>query len=138
MVFGIDRSFSALRIAKKSFKNNLDYFIADSMSSVFGKLQFDLVLALNILELVEPLELLKHISKQISTGYLVISDPYDFDRGVNSVKNPFDELTLRTTLKNYGFKISSKTKKSSYIPWNLKLNPRAILNYKVDLIIGEK
>jgi len=138
MVFGIDRSFSALRIAKKSFKNNLDYFIADSMSSVFGKLQFDLVLALNILELVEPLELLKHISKQISTGYLVISDPYDFDRGVNSVKNPFDEFTLRTTLKNYGFKISSKTKKPSHISWNLKLNPRAILNYKVDLIIGKK
>jgi len=138
MVFGIDRSFSALRIAKKSFKNNLDYFIADSMSSVFGKLQFNLVLALNILELVEPLELLKHISKQISTGYLVISDPYDFDRGVNSVKNPFDEFTLRTTLKNYGFKISSKTKKPSHISWNLKLNPRAILNYKVDLIIGKK
>jgi len=138
MVFGIDRSFSALRIAKKSFKNNLDYFIADSMSSVFGKLQFDLVLALNILELVEPLELLKHISKQISAGYLVISEPYDFDRGVNSVKNPLDELTLRTTLKNYDFKISSKTKKPSYISWNLKLNPRAILNYKVDLIIGKK
>jgi len=138
MVFGIDRSFSALRIAKKSFKNNLDYFIADSMFSVFGKLQFDLVLALNILELVEPLELLKHISKQISAGYLVISEPYDFDRGVNSVKNPLDELTLRTTFKNYGFKISSKTKKPSHISWNLKLNPRAILNYKVDLIIGKK
>jgi len=96
------------------------------------------VLELNILELVEPIELLKHISKQISTGDLVISDPYDFDRDVNSVKNPLDALTLRTTLKNYGFKISSKTKKPSYISWNLKLNPRAILNYKVDLIIGKK
>ena len=138
MVFGIDRSFSALRIAKKSHKNNLDYFVADSLSSVFGKLQFDLVLGLNILELVEPLELLKHISKQISSGTLVISEPYDFDRGVNSVKNPLDELTLRTTLKKLGFKISSKTKKPSYIPWNLKLNPRATLNYKVDLVIGKK
>jgi len=138
MVFGIDRSFSALRIAKKSYKSNLDYFVADSMSSVFGKLQFDLILALNILELIEPLELLKHVSKQISSGHFVISEPYDFDRGVNSVKKPLDEYTLRTTLKNFGFKITTKTKKPSYIPWNLKLNPRATLNYKVDLIIGKK
>ena len=138
MVFGIDRSFSALRIAKQSYKNNLDYFVADSLSSVFGKLQFDLILALNILELIEPLELLKHISKQISSGHFIISEPYDFDRGLNSVRNPLDEYTLRTTLKNFGFKITTKTKTPSYLPWNLKLNPRATLNYKVDLIIGKK
>jgi 2-polyprenyl-3-methyl-5-hydroxy-6-metoxy-1,4-benzoquinol methylase/uncharacterized protein YbaR (Trm112 family) len=138
MVFGIDRSFSALQIAKKSYKNNLDYFIADSMSTVFGKLQFNLILGLNILELIEPLELLKHISKQISSGYLILSEPYDYDRGSNSVKNPLDEFTLRTTLKNFGFKINTKTKNPSYIPWNLKLNPRATLNYKVDLIIAKK
>ena len=138
MVFGIDRSFSALRYAKKSSKNNLDYIIADSLSPVFGKLQFDLILALNILELIEPLDLLKHISKQISTGHFVISDPYDFDRGENSVKKPIDEDTLRTNLLNLGFKILSKTKNPSYIPWNLKLNPRATLNYKVDLIICKK
>ena len=138
MVFGIDRSFSALRYAKKSSKNNLDYIVADSLSPVFGKLQFDLILALNILELVEPLDLLKHVSKQISTGHFVMSDPYDFDRGTNSVKKPIDEATLRTNLCNLGFKISSKTKKPSYIPWNLKLNSRATLNYKVDLIICKK
>jgi len=138
MVFGIDRSFSALRYAKKSSKNNLDYIVADSLSPVFGKLQFNLILALNILELVEPLELLKQVSKQISAGHFVISDPYDFDRGKNSVKKPIDESTLRTNLCNLGFKISSKTKNPSYIPWNLKLNPRATLNYKVDLIIGKK
>ncbi|MEK0360656.1 MAG: methyltransferase domain-containing protein [Nitrosopumilus sp.] len=138
MVFGIDRSFSAIRYAKKSFKNNLDYIVADSLSPVFGKLQFDLILALNVLELIEPLELLKQVSKQISTGYFVISDPYDFDRGTNSVRRPVDESTLRTNLLNLGFKISSDTKNPSHIPWNLKLNPRATLNYKVDLIIGKK
>ena len=138
MVFGIDRSFSALRYAKKSSKNNLDYIVADSLSPVFGKLQFNLILALNILELVEPLELLKQVSKQISAGHFVISDPYDFDRGKNSVRKPIDESTLRTNLCNLGFKILSKTKNPSYIPWNLKLNPRATLNYKVDLIIGKK
>lgn len=138
MVFGIDRSFSALQIAKKSFKSNLDYFVADSLSPTFGKLQFDLILGLNVLELIEPLELLKHISKQISSGYLILTDPYDFDRGSNSVKAPLDELTLRTTLKDFGFRITAKTKNPSYIPWTLKLNPRATLNYKVDLIIGKK
>ncbi|MFB5635307.1 MAG: methyltransferase domain-containing protein [Nitrosopumilus sp.] len=138
MVFGVDRSFSALQIAKKSYKNNLDYFIADSLSSVFGKLQFSLILALNILELIEPMELLKHMSKQISSGYLVISEPYDFDRGTKSVRKPLDEFTLRTTLNEFDFKITAKTKKPSYLPWNLKLNPRATLNYKVDFIIGKK
>jgi len=138
MVFGVDRSFSALRYAKKSYKNNLDYIVSDSLSPMFGKLQFDLILALNVLELIEPIELLKQVSKQISTGYFIITDPYDFDRGVNSVKTPLDESTLRTNLENFGFKILSKTKNPSFIPWNLKLNPRATLNYKVDLIIGKK
>ena len=138
MVFGIDKSFNALRFAKKSYKDNLDYILADSLSPVFAKLQFDLVIALNILELIEPLELLKHISKQISSGSFVISDPYDFDRGANSVRKPLDEYQLRTNLEKFGFKIFPKTKNPSYIPWNLKLNPRATLNYRVDLIIGNK
>ncbi len=138
MVFGIDRSFSALRYAKKSLKNNLDYIISDFPSPVFGRLQFDLILALNVLELMEPLELLKQVSKQISAGYFIISDPYDFDRGTSSVKKPVDEQTLRSNLQNLGFKISSKTKKPSFLPWNLKLNPRATLNYKSDLIIAKK
>lgn len=138
MVFGIDRSFSALQIAKKSYRDNLDYVVADSLSSAFTQSQFNLVIALNILELVEPLDFLKHVSKQITSGYFVISDPYDFDRGTNSVKKSIDESQLRTYLQKFGFKITSKTKNPSYIPWNLKLNPRATLNYKVDLIIGKK
>lgn len=137
-VFGIDRSFSAISVAKKTQKDNLDYFVADLMSDVFGKTKFDLILALNVLELVEPKDLLKYISQQILKGHFVISDPYDFDRGKNSVKKPLDELTLRTSLEELGFTISVKTKKPSYLTWNLKLNPRSTLNYKVDLIIAKK
>lgn len=137
-VFGIDRSFSAISVAKKTQKDNLDYFVADLMSDVFGKTKFDLILALNVLELVEPKDLLKYISQQILKGHFVISDPYDFDRGKNSVKKPLDELTLRTSLDELGFTISVKTKKPSYLTWNLKLNPRSTLNYKVDLIIAKK
>jgi len=138
MVFGIDRSFTALRIAKKSYKNNLDYVVADFLSPVFGKSNFDLVLALNVLELVEPLKFLNQISKQITNGHFIISDPYDFDRGINSVKNPFDEKSLRVNIEKLGFKITTKTKFPSYISWELKLNPRAKLNYDVDLIISKK
>ena len=137
-VFGIDRSFSAISIAKKIQKDNLDYFVADLMSDVFGKTKFDLILALNVLELVEPKDLLQHVSKQILKGNFVISDPYDFDRGKNSVKKPLDELALRTSLEELGFAITAKTKKPSYLTWNLKLNPRTTLNYKVDLIIAKK
>jgi len=136
-VFGIDRSFSAISIAKKTQKDNLDYFVADLMSDVFGNTKFDLILALNILELVEPKDLLQHISKQLQ-GSFVISDPYDFDRGKNSVKKPLDELALRASLEELGFAITAKTKKPSYLTWNLKLNPRTTLNYKVDLIIAKK
>ncbi len=137
-VFGIDRSFAALRQAKQLHKNNVDYFVSDILSPLFGSSKFDLVLALNILELVEPVELLNHVSKQISSGYFVIADPYDFDRGENSVKKPLDEKTLRTNLKNLGFEILSKTENPSHIPWTLHLNYRATLHYEVDLVIAKK
>jgi len=136
-IFGIDRSFSAISIAKKIQKENLDYFVADLMSNVFGKTKFDLILALNVLELVEPRDLLEHISKQILKGTFVISDPYDFDRGKHSVKNPLDEISLRSSLENLGFVISTKTKKPSHLTWNLKINSRSTLNYKVDFIIAK-
>ena len=137
-VLGIDRSFSALEEAKKSNKKNVDYVIADTFSNIFGKRNFELVVALNVLEIMEPLTLLKKISRQISNGTAIISDPYDFDRGVNSIKNLVDEKSIRQLMRNLGFKITSETKTSSKIPWNLKLHSRANLNYKVDLIIGRK
>lgn len=137
-VFGIDKSYSAIQIAKKSSKKNLDFVVADSLSPLFGDQKFDFVLALNVLELIEPLDLLEHVSKQISKGYLVISDPYDFDRGKNSVQKSFDEKSFRKSLCDLGFSISTKTQKPSYIPWTLNLNPRCMLNYKVDLVIAKK
>lgn len=138
MVFGVDRSFSALQYAKNSFRNNLDYVAADLLSPVFGKLQFDMVLALNVLELVEPLKFLEHVSKQICSGYFVISDPYDFDRGTKSVNISLNEKELRKFLQDLNFEISPDTKNPSYVPWTLKLNQRATLNYNVDLILCKK
>lgn len=136
--FGIDRSFSAIKIAQKNPKRNLDYFVADLFSPIFGKQKFNLIVALNLLELVEPLDFLKYASSQIDKGTLVISDPYDYDRGKNSVKIPLDENSLRQNLKIHGFKIQSRTSGPSKISWNLKLHSRATLNYKVDLVIANK
>ena len=138
VVFGIDRSFHAIMIAKKSLKQNLDYVVADSLSPVFGKLKFDMVIGLNILEFIEPDKLLHHISNQITSGHIVISDPYDFDRGLNSVRTFVDESTLRSMISKFNFKIIQNTKNPSFIPWNLKINSRAELNYKVDLVIAKK
>jgi len=138
IVFGVDRSFNAIRIAKKESKENLDYFVADLHSPIFGKTKFDLIVALNLLELVEPADFLKQISGQIQKGYLIITDPYDNDRGKNSVKRPVDEATLRKNLKNLKFKITPSTNRPSNISWNLKLNPRATINYKVDLVVAKK
>ena len=138
LIFGIDRSFYAIKIAKQNQNKNCDYFVADSQYHPFGHQKFDLILCLNMLELLEPRQLLDMISKQISKGILVLSDPYDFDRGINSVRNPIDSLQLRKILKELSFQISTSTKKPSYIPWNLIINPRTKLQYKVDLVIASK
>jgi hypothetical protein len=112
--------------------------VADSLSPIFGKTKFDLIVALNLLDLIEPVDFLKQISNQIQRGYLIISDPYDNDRGKNSVKTPLNENTLRQNLKNLKFKTISGTDNPSTITWNLNLNPRTALNYKVDLVVAEK
>ena len=138
VVFGIDRSFTAIQFAKQNNKKNLDYFVTDSSFPIFGKKKFDLILALNILELIEPEDLLNRVNTQIKKGYFVLTDPYDFDRGKNSVKKPMNEISLRKSLNTLGFSITSKTKTPSFYPWNLKISLRTSLHYKVDLIIGKK
>ena len=138
IVFGIDQSYSAILFAKKSKTKNLEYFVADTLSTIFRDTKFDLVVALNLLDLVEPDKLLKQVSKQISKGFFVLSTPYDFERGVNSVKHPLDATSLRVRLNDLGFSVSAGTKNPSYHSWNLKINPRCTLNYKVDFVVAEK
>jgi len=137
-VFGIDKSFSAIQHAKTNQKNNTDYIVSDFASNPFRDKKFDLIIGLNILELMEPNILLKIISKQISNGHVMISDPYDYDRGINSVKQPINEKILRKKLTKLEFKITSNTKKPSFTSWKLQLYDRASLEYKVDIIIGKK
>jgi 2-polyprenyl-3-methyl-5-hydroxy-6-metoxy-1,4-benzoquinol methylase/uncharacterized protein YbaR (Trm112 family) len=137
-VFGIDRSYYALTYAKKSDMKNLDYFVADSQEHPFGRSKFDMVVALNLFELIEPAPLLKLLSRQVAVGgLLVISDPYDYERGESSVKMPLREDLVRAELEKNGLAVTKDTTKPSFIPWTLKLYDRAVLQYKVDLIIGK-
>lgn len=138
IVFGIDNSFSSILVAKKNNKKNLDYFVADSLEHPFENQKFDLVVALNLLELIEPKSLIKIISKQIKKGFFVLSDPYDYDRGKFSVKSPITAQVLRKELRKHDFKIFSNTRKPSFIPWSLNLNQRTRLNYRVDLVMCKK
>jgi len=137
ITFGIDNSFSAIFAAKKNQIKNLDFFVADSLEHPFGNLKFGLVVALNLLELIEPIKLVKIVSRQ-TKGTLILSDPYDYDRGKFSVTNPVTPTVLRKELKKHGFRISSNTMKPSFIPWNLSLNQRTRLDYRVDLVVCKK
>jgi hypothetical protein len=135
IIFGIDKSFFALLEAKKHKTKNTDFFLADSLSVPFGAMKFDLVVALNVLELVEPLKLLKIIGAE-SGKFVILSDPYDYDRGKNSVKIRLDEKTLRSKIIQMGFTLIAGTARPSFISWELRVNTRLKLNYKTDLILA--
>ena len=135
MFFGIDKSFFALLEAKKRKIKNADFVLADSLSGPFGTMKFDIVLALNVLELIEPVKLLTIIKTQ-AKKFLILSDPYDYERGKSSVKVKLDAKSLRSKLQQLGFKLTCGTAKPSFISWKLDVNPRLTLNYKVDLILA--
>ncbi len=134
-IFGIDKSFFALLEAKRHKIKNADFFLADSLSSPFGTMKFDLVMALNVLELIEPLKLLRIIGLQ-ARRFAIISDPYDYERGKSSVKTRLDEKSLRKKLGQMGLKLTNGMSKPSFISWNLVVNSRLDLNYKVDIILA--
>ena len=136
--FGIDRSFISLLYAKNTFKSNLDYFVSDSLNHPFAKQKFDTIIALNLLEIIEPIKFLASVSLQINSGTLIVSDPYDNKRGSFSVKKPVNSNTIRLEFLKHKFQITTDTKKPSFIPWKLKIDPRIHLEYKTDLIIGKK
>ena len=133
-VFGIDKSFYALLETKKRKIKNCDFILADSLYPPF-KNNFDMIVALNVLELIEPVELLNVISKQASK-FVLFSDPYDYERGKYSVKVKLDAKSLRMKLNEMKFKFLQNTDKPSFIPWKLHINPRLELHYKVDLILA--
>ncbi|MHB8602398.1 MAG: hypothetical protein ACYC6W_05955 [Nitrosotalea sp.] len=73
---------------------------------------------------------------QQAKRFVILSDPYDYERGKSSVKVRLDEKSLRSKLKQAGFKLIHNAYKPSFISWKLNVNSRLELNYKVDLILA--
>ena len=169
VVFGVDKSFFAVVMAKKHSDGNsnedtrLDYFVCDSMHNPFGGQRFDTIVALNLLEIVEPIPFLDMVNKQLvgvsataaaattttiatpkpqtkstQKGLLILADPYDNKRGIQSVKLPINAETLRAELVKRKFSLIANTKTPSFVPWKLKINPRTSIHYLADIVIGEK
>lgn len=131
---GIDVSFPALLAARRR-NAGAAHILADSVLFECGLA--DMIISLNMLEVVEPLELLSRMASQ-SRRYMVLADPYDYIRGERTVRNPLHADALREQIVSMGFRLVAGTTQQAHIPWNIRINPRTSVRYMVDLVVAER
>ena len=138
-VFGVDQSFSFIKEARKrNNAKNTEFLVANSLELPLEK-QFDLVVSLNLIDLVDPRKLLRNIHSLLANrGHMVLADPYDFRDEKGNPRLLYDAKTLRKMLTDIGFTIDRSTSAESFIPWMLRIHNRAYLVYFDDLIIASK
>ena len=142
-VIGIDSSFSFIKESRKRMMEleigNIEFCVSDILNPPFNTMKFDLILALNIIELVDSTKLLSVIHNLLKPHKKVIfTDPYDYNRKIISDKI-YNSKTFRIAIEKNGFRVDeSSFKKESYIPWILKISERIYLYYFVDFIKATK
>jgi len=137
-IFGVDQSFSFIKEARKQSKSNTEFIVADS-NIPFKKDNLDLVIMLNVLDLVNPEELLLNAKTLLrKNGNLVITDPYDFRNERGDPRDGYDGKRIRRFLLKNGFAVHKNTRKESFIPWILRVNECAYIFYFTDLIVAKR
>lgn len=134
MLTGIDMSFPALMYARRK-SPNVRYVLADINRGRFGT--HDIVVALNMLDVVEPHTLLKSMMAH-AAEYIVLSDPYDYGRGDCTVKMPMGSIAIREHIRHLGFQVSDDTAQPLFVPWEIRINPRTSVRYRVDVIVAKR
>jgi SAM-dependent methyltransferase/uncharacterized protein YbaR (Trm112 family) len=141
-VIGVDLSFSFVSEARRRMvslrQGNLDFIVADCLRPPFLPNKFDLVIALNIIELMDVEQLLDRIHKLLKEdAEVAFSSPYDYNRTqLGSRVNP---QSFRQLLQKSGFRVETKyVTGESFIPWTLKINERTYLFYYVDYLRARK
>lgn len=139
-VFGTDQSFSFIREARKlNNSENMEFLVANAPELPFTTNKFDLIVALNMIDLVEPKKLIECIHSLLSIkGSAVLTDPYDFRDESGNPRKLYDGRSIRRLLVNSGFTIDRSTSGESFWPWILRMYNRAYLVYFADLIIASK
>lgn len=141
-VIGVDLSFSFISEARRrmvlSRLGNLDFVVADCLMPPFLPNKFDLVIALNIVELVDAEQLLDSIHSLLKhDGEVAFSSSYDYNR--SRLGNRVNSQSFRRLLQRSGFRVASKyAKNESFIPWTLKISERIYLFYFVDYLRARK
>jgi len=139
---GIDLSFSFILEARMKLSasklENVEFFVSDALQAPFSSMKFDLIFALNILELIERNGLLLSIHKLLKrNAQCIFADPYNYRLKSDSTRI-IDGQTFRAILKDSGFELMRKTFTESHIPWIIKIDERSYLFYFVDLVRGKK